>query len=208
MMLNVVKMVLLAAIVLSTTKVIPSAHAEPTVWFSVTATILAVLAGAGLGFDVAAILLVIAIINTKGAVESYRAGDIIKAALMSDRVVEEEDAVELRAPLLEDAGFIVKTDDEPAIVPEVVTDLPLEVDGDDMAPPPPPPAEAVAETEDCIPEFIVSRDMLRAAQTNIVSATNTDLYPNETNDPNINIQGLFSDISGYNTTQSGYGINA
>ena len=73
MMLNVVKMVLLAAIVLSTTKVIPSAHMDPTVWFSVTVAILAVVAGVRLGFDVAAILLVIAIINTKSSVESYRA---------------------------------------------------------------------------------------------------------------------------------------
>lgn len=201
MMLNVVKMVLLAAIVLSTTKVIPSAHMNPTVWFSVTATILALLAGVGLGFDVAAILLVIAIINTKSSVESYRAGNTRKAAPMSDGVVGEE----------AETGFIVKTDDAPEMASEEVQELPLEtppeVDNDDMAIPPPPlPVVAADETEECIPEFIVSRDMLRAAQNNVVSPTNANLFPNETKDPNINIQGLFTDISGYNGTQQGYGM--
>ena len=208
MMLNVVKMVLLAAIVLSTTKVIPSAHMNPTVWFSVTATILALLAGVGLGFDVAAILLVIAIINTKSSVESYRAGNTRKAAPMSDGVVEEEEAP---AEEPENTGFIVKTDDEPEMPLEEVQELPLEtppeVDNDDMAIPPPPlPVVAADETEECIPEFIVSRDMLRAAQNNVVSPTNANLFPNETKDPNINIQGLFTDISGYNGTQQGYGM--
>lgn len=195
MMLNVVKMVLLVAIVLSTTKVIPSAHMEPTVWFSVTATIGAVLAGVGLGFDVAAILLVIVIINTKSTVESYRGGDVRGLALMSDGVVEEEGAPE--EP--EDTAFIVKTDDEPEMAPEEVKELPLET---------PPEVVAVDETEECIPEFIVSRDMLRAAQNNVVSATNANLFPNETKDPNINIQGLFTDISGYNRKRQGYGMYA
>lgn len=204
MMLNVVKMVLLVAIVLSTTKVIPSAHVEPTVWLSVTATIIAVLAGVGLGFDVAAILLVIVIINTKSTVERYRAGDARGVALMSDGVEEEEEAVPEEAEPEEpedtdDTGFIVKTDDEPEMAPEEVQELPLET---------PPEVVAVDETEECIPEFIVSREMLRAAQNNVVNATNTNLFPNETRDPNINIQGLFSDISGYNNAQQGYEMYA
>lgn len=207
MMLNVVKMVLLAAIVLSTTKVIPSAHMDPTVWFSVTVAILAVLAGVGLGFDVAAILLVIAIINTKSSVESYRAGNTRTAAPMSDGVVEEEevevveDAKELETATPDNAGFIVKPDEEPEMAPEEeVQELPLET--------PPPPAVATDEAEECIPEFIVSHDMLRAAQNNVVSDSNADLFPNETKDPNINIQGLFSDISGYNNAQQGYEMYA
>lgn len=209
MMLNVVKMALLAAIVLIATNVVDPYKAHPTKRFAFSAVAVSMLVGFGAGFDVAALLVVLAILNTTttdgGAVEeAYRATAASSTVVEKAIVEEEEEPIvepELPAPATvlsppvpeeEDASFIVKED----VVGEAMGP---EVDPDDMAPPPAPALDHERDDgEECVPEFVVSADMLRAAQTNVVSAENADLFPNETRDPNINIQGLFTDLSGYN----------
>lgn len=52
--------------------------------------------------------------------------------------------------------------------------------------------------ESCIPEFIISKDMLFNAQNNIYDQKNMYSFPNETKQKHINIQGIYDDISGYN----------
>lgn len=209
MILNVVKMALLAAIVLVATNVVDPYDTHPTKRFAFSVVAVAVLAGFGMGFDVALLLVVLAILNTapnskeayqanteRAIVEQEAGGSIVeeeKAVLMMNSVPENNENA-ASSPTIdvvresEDEGDRVA---DPPIIPEV--------DPDDMASPPPPvmPPPITDDKEECVPEFIVSSDMLRAAQTNVVSAKNADLFPNETQDPNINIQGLFVDVSGY-----------
>jgi hypothetical protein len=52
---------------------------------------------------------------------------------------------------------------------------------------------------DCIPEFIISKKMLSNAQNNIFDEKNMNVFPNEINESDVNIQGVFNDIKGYNT---------
>lgn len=50
----------------------------------------------------------------------------------------------------------------------------------------------------CDKRFIISQKMLSDAQTNIYDKKNVNMIPNETRDPNVNIQGTFDDVSGFN----------
>lgn len=50
---------------------------------------------------------------------------------------------------------------------------------------------------DCIPEFIISKDMLNKAQNNLIEE-NIPLFPNEMKEKHVNIQGYFADIKGFN----------
>jgi hypothetical protein len=50
---------------------------------------------------------------------------------------------------------------------------------------------------DCVPEFIISKDMLNNAQNNLIEE-NISLFPNEMKEKHVNIQGYFSDIKGFN----------
>ena len=50
---------------------------------------------------------------------------------------------------------------------------------------------------DCIPEFIISKEMLKNAQNNLIEE-NISLFPNEIKEKHVNIQGYFSDIKGFN----------
>jgi len=52
--------------------------------------------------------------------------------------------------------------------------------------------------EECIPEFIISKDMLNRAQNNIVDNKNNNLFLNETKQNGVNIQGIYDDLTGYN----------
>jgi len=52
--------------------------------------------------------------------------------------------------------------------------------------------------EECIPEFIISKDMLNRAQDNIVDNKNNNLFLNETKQNGVNIQGIYDDLTGYN----------
>ena len=52
--------------------------------------------------------------------------------------------------------------------------------------------------EECIPEFILSKEMLNRAQDNIVDDKNNNMYLNETNQNGVNIQGIYEDLTGYN----------
>lgn len=66
---------------------------------------------------------------------------------------------------------------------------------------PPPPVEQPVvpkKDDDCVPEFIISKEMLSKAQNNIVNNDNLKKYPNELNDKNVNIQGFFHDVNGFN----------
>lgn len=68
-------------------------------------------------------------------------------------------------------------------------------------PPPPTPVEPPVvpkKDDDCVPEFIISKEMLSKAQNNIVNNDNLKKYPNELNDKNVNIQGFFHDVTGFN----------
>lgn len=57
----------------------------------------------------------------------------------------------------------------------------------------------IEEEEDkCIPEFIISKEMLINAQNNIFDMETFDKYINETHTEGVNIQGVFDDITGYN----------
>lgn len=51
--------------------------------------------------------------------------------------------------------------------------------------------------EECIPEFIISKDMLNKAQNNIVDNNAINQFINETNTKGVNIQGVYEDITGY-----------
>lgn len=61
-----------------------------------------------------------------------------------------------------------------------------------------PPAVVPPKDDDCVPEFIISKEMLFKAQNNIVNNDNLKKYPNELNDKNVNIQGFFHDVNGFN----------
>tara|TARA_Y100000389_G_scaffold133193_1_gene130687 strand:- start:196 stop:552 length:357 start_codon:yes stop_codon:yes gene_type:complete len=50
---------------------------------------------------------------------------------------------------------------------------------------------------DCVPEFIISKDMLNKAQNNLIEE-NIPLFPNEMKEKHVNIQGYFADIKGFN----------
>lgn len=52
--------------------------------------------------------------------------------------------------------------------------------------------------EECIPEFIISKEMLNKAQDNIVDDKNNNMYLNEINQNGVNIQGIYEDLTGYN----------
>ena len=52
--------------------------------------------------------------------------------------------------------------------------------------------------KDCIPEFIISKDMLLNAQNNIVDKNNLKKFPNEIKEKDVNIQGIYEDITGFN----------
>ena len=54
------------------------------------------------------------------------------------------------------------------------------------------------DEEECIPEFIISKEMLNRAQDNIVDDKNNNIYLNETNQNGVNIQGIYEDLTGYN----------
>lgn len=60
-----------------------------------------------------------------------------------------------------------------------------------------PPIKTSIENDDCVPEFIISKQMLLNAQNNIFDKKNLDLFPNESNEKDVNIQGFFNDISGF-----------
>lgn len=55
--------------------------------------------------------------------------------------------------------------------------------------------ESSAAEEITDPSFQITEAMLRRTQTNQVG--NLDSFPNETNTPGVNIQGVFEDITGY-----------
>ena len=50
---------------------------------------------------------------------------------------------------------------------------------------------------DCVPEFIISKEMLNNAQNNLIEE-NISLFPNEMKEKHVNIQGYFADIKGFN----------
>lgn len=50
---------------------------------------------------------------------------------------------------------------------------------------------------DCVPEFIISKEMLNNAQNNLIEE-NIPLFPNEMKEKHVNIQGYFADIKGFN----------
>ena len=50
---------------------------------------------------------------------------------------------------------------------------------------------------DCVPEFIISKEMLNNAQNNLIEE-NISLFPNEMKRKHVNIQGYFADIKGFN----------
>ena len=50
---------------------------------------------------------------------------------------------------------------------------------------------------DCVPEFIISKEMLNNAQNNLIEE-NISLFPNEMKEKHVNIQGYFTDIKGFN----------
>ena len=52
-------------------------------------------------------------------------------------------------------------------------------------------------TSDCVPEFIISKEMLNNAQNNLIEV-NIPLFPNEMKEKHVNIQGYFADIKGFN----------
>lgn len=54
------------------------------------------------------------------------------------------------------------------------------------------------KVEACDKRFIISQKMLSDAQTNIYDKKHVNMIPNETRDPNVNIQGTFDDVSGFN----------
>jgi hypothetical protein len=55
----------------------------------------------------------------------------------------------------------------------------------------------IDEKNDCLPEFIISKEMLSKVQNNISNLDNLDLYPNETQLEDVNIQGVYDEITGY-----------
>lgn len=52
--------------------------------------------------------------------------------------------------------------------------------------------------EECVPEFIISKEMLNKAQDNIVDTKNNNTYINQINQDGVNIQGVYDDLTGYN----------
>jgi hypothetical protein len=62
------------------------------------------------------------------------------------------------------------------------------------------PVRAIIETPSsnaCDKSLIISKQMLANAQTNIYEKKNMNKYPNELNNPSVNIQGLYDDVSGF-----------
>jgi hypothetical protein len=53
---------------------------------------------------------------------------------------------------------------------------------------------------ECIKEFLITKDMLSKTQNNVFNNENFHHYPNEINDKNANIQGIYDDVSGYSST--------
>lgn len=56
---------------------------------------------------------------------------------------------------------------------------------------PPPKHQNTNKNDECVPEFIISKEMLLNAQNNIFDKKNLDMFPNETNERDVNIQGYF-----------------
>ena len=52
---------------------------------------------------------------------------------------------------------------------------------------------------ECDKDLIISESMLHNIQNNVFNEKNMSKYPNETNDENINIQGVFRTINGYSS---------
>ena len=63
--------------------------------------------------------------------------------------------------------------------------------------PTPTVEEPKAPKSECVPEFIISKDMLKNAQNNLIE-DNISLFPNEMKEKHVNIQGYFTDIKGFN----------
>jgi len=59
------------------------------------------------------------------------------------------------------------------------------------------PKAPKAPKSECVPEFIISKDMLKNAQNNLIE-DNISLFPNEMKEKHVNIQGYFTDIKGFN----------
>ena len=57
-----------------------------------------------------------------------------------------------------------------------------------------------AKDDECVPEFVISKEMLLNAQNNIFDKRNLNSFPNETNENDVNIQGVFNDINGYDNS--------
>ena len=58
----------------------------------------------------------------------------------------------------------------------------------------------LAKDDECVPEFVISKEMLLNAQNNIFDKRNLNSFPNETNENDVNIQGVFNDINGYDNS--------
>lgn len=199
--MKVVHIVLLTLIVLFSTKMIESANVNLSTKLLPVVVLVIGLTGIYLDYNTAILLLTLFIVNVKGTIEKY--DTLVNSITVSDtELVFEEDAT------LEETKFPTSTSPQE----DTIAELPLEavpqegpkVDADDVvsyhhrhyA----DDSKKIGKEEVCVPEFVISKNMLHNAQNNIFDEQNMSMFPNETRDKNINIQGFFEEVTGYSSS--------
>ena len=200
--MKVVHIVLLTLIVLFSTKMIESANVNLSTKMLPVVVLAIGLTGIYLDYNTAILLLTLFIVNVKGTVEKY--DTLVNSITVSDtELVFEEDAA------LEETKFPTSASPQE----DTIAELPLEevpqegpkVDADDVVSyhhghSADDSTKIAIKEEVCVPEFVISKNMLHNAQNNIFDEQNMNMFPNETRDKNINIQGFFEEVTGYSSS--------
>lgn len=193
-MINLANVVLLTLIVLFVTKMLKPLNLNSSRTWALGVSVAAILIGVFVDYGMAIMLLTLYIVNAKDGVETYELSTPLPLKHMFTAVEEEEESG------LPVDSIIESTIGNAESIGEEIEELPLETPTVSAPVEPTAPASVpvpASPEKECVPEFVISQQMLHNAQNNIFNEENMRMFPNETADKNINIQGVFDEITGY-----------